>query len=54
MFIFTVLIADTTQVKRTNITSCYDEATNLKLNLNTYTLTLGLNPKNKTECHAIE
>lgn len=53
LYILSVL-ADTSIIKRENITGCYDESTTLKLNLNTFTLTLELNPTNKTECHALE
>lgn len=54
MILVVLSIADTTKVVRENVTNCYDETTSIKLNLNTYTLTLGLKPTNKTECHAIE
>lgn len=54
MWLICIALADTKNVQRKNITNCYDETTNIKLNLNTYTLTLGLNPTNKTECHEIE
>lgn len=54
MIFLAYILADTTKVKRTNITGCYDKTTSVKLNLNTYTLTLGLGPTNKSECHAIE
>lgn len=54
MLLFPYLLASSKTVIRTNLTNCYKEDTSLKLNLNTYTLTLGLTPTNKSECHAIE
>lgn len=54
MLLTVIVLADTKNVIRKNITGCYDETSSLKLNRNTYTLQLGLNPTNKTECNAIE
>lgn len=54
MIVFLTLLADTKKVNRKNITGCYDESTSVKINLNTYTLTLYLNPTNKSECYDIE